>query len=95
VSWSQRFDTPITLPNGGQLATLGEARAYLLRIPTADYTEAMGLAAETLLMAAENRGPMMHANKAMALVVYGAPEIPEPRPSTTRPWGRAKLLRDR
>lgn len=95
MAWSQRFDKPIVLPAGETLSTLGEAREYLLRIPSAKYTEAMGLAADMLLMAAEGRGPMMHANKAMALVVYGPRPLPEPRPSKARPWARVKLLRDR
>lgn len=95
MPWSQRFDRPILLPDGRLLETLGDARAWLLTIPTADYSEAMGAAAEALLMAAERRGPMMHANVAVAQAVHGPRPPPEPRPPKQPPYPRVKLLRDR
>jgi len=38
VSWSQRFDEPIVLPDGAKLATLREAVAHLGKvIPKSDH----------------------------------------------------------
>jgi hypothetical protein len=43
------------------------------------------------MMAAEGRGPVMHANAGIGRVVYGPPKIPEPRLSKETKWGRRKL----
>lgn len=40
-------------------------------------------------MAAEDRGPLMHAHVGMMLALHGAKPIPEARPSKTH-WGRRK-----
>jgi hypothetical protein len=50
-------------------------------------------AAEALLMAAEDRGPLMHAHVGM-LALHGAKTIPEYNPSKEKHWGRRKLKRD-
>jgi hypothetical protein len=44
-------------------------------------------------MAAEDRGPLMHAYVGMMLALYGAKPIPEARPAKTH-WGKRKLKRD-
>jgi hypothetical protein len=80
MTWSKRFDVPVKLPNGGRIETLDQARRYLLELPEADHSEMVGIAAEALVMAAEGRGPMMHANVGIANVVYG----PRQRPHTPR-----------
>jgi hypothetical protein len=69
-------------------------RRYLLKVPESKYTEeAMGVAAEALVMAAEGRGPMMHANVGIARVAYRPKKLPEPQPSKKKHWGRRKLAR--
>jgi hypothetical protein len=96
VSWSKRFDVPIVLPDGSKLQTLADARRHLLALPKRDHDRPdVGAAIEALLMAAEGRGPMMHANAGIARVVYGPPGIPEARPSKEQHWSRRKLARDR
>jgi hypothetical protein len=75
VTWSHRFDVPIKLPNGKRIETLDDARKYLLAIPKKKWTPTVGAAIEAVIMAANGEGPMMHANKGVALVVYG----PNPR----------------
>jgi hypothetical protein len=95
VSWDFRFDVPVILPDGKTIVTLADARQHLLTIPKAQYSEAIGHAAEALVMAAERRGPIMHANAALARLVYGQPPIPEPTGSKQTHWGRHKLARDR
>jgi hypothetical protein len=51
-------------------------------------------AAEALLMAAEDRGPLMHAHVGMMLALHGAKPIPEYDSSKEKHWGRRKLKRD-
>jgi hypothetical protein len=51
------------------------------------------VAAEALLMAAEDRGPLMHAHVGMMLALQGAKPIPEYDSSKERHWGWRKLKR--
>lgn len=95
AGWSRRLGVPINLPGGKQIVTLDDARKYLLAIPKAKHDKAVEAAVEAVLMAAEGRGPVMHANVGVGRVVYGPKPPPEPRPSKQRPWTKVKLLRDR
>jgi hypothetical protein len=62
MSWSRAFEDPIPLPRGRQLVTLEDAAAYIMKLPKADQDLPEWQAAtEALLMAAEDRGPLMHA----------------------------------
>ena len=45
-------------------------------------------AAEALIMAAEDRGPLMHAHVGMILALHGAKPIPKSNPSKEKRWGR-------
>jgi hypothetical protein len=45
-------------------------------------------------LAAEDRGPLMHAHVGMMLALRGAKPIPEYDPSKEQHWGRRKLKRD-
>jgi hypothetical protein len=51
-------------------------------------------AAEALLMAAEDRGPLMRARVGMMLALHAAKPIPEYKPLKEKHWGRRKLKRD-
>jgi hypothetical protein len=51
-------------------------------------------ATEALLMAAEDRGPLMHAHVGMMLALHGAKPIPEYSAAKEKHWGRRKLKRD-
>lgn len=96
MSWSRPFDRPIKLPGGKIIKTLGDARDHLLSLPKDQHqAPAFIAAAEAVVLAGEQRGPVMHANVGMAQLVHGPIPPPEPRPSTTRPWGKINLLRDR
>jgi hypothetical protein len=76
VSWSKRFDVPIVLSNGKSLSTLADARQHLLALPKRRHEATdVSTAIEALMMAAEGRGPMMHANAGIARVVFGQPMI--------------------
>ena len=75
--------------------TLKDAAAYILKLPkSAQESPEWQAAGEAVIMAAEDRGPLMHAHVGMMLALHGAMPIPEARPSKTH-WGRPKLARDR
>jgi hypothetical protein len=95
VTWSRSFDDPIPLPGGRQLVTLKQAAAYIMKLPKAKQASPEWQAAgEALLMAAESRGPLMHAHVGMMLALHGAKPIPEYDPSKTKHWGKRRLKRD-
>jgi hypothetical protein len=80
VPWSKRFDVPIVLRSGEKLETLADARAHLLSLPKSKRkNSAVEAAIEALMMAAEGRGPVMHASAGIArLVRRGLQKLPEP-----------------
>ena len=54
VSWDQRFDWPVVLPDGKRLRTLDDARRHILTLPKSEHeTTAWQVAIEALLLAAE------------------------------------------
>jgi hypothetical protein len=64
--WQRPFEDPIPLPDGRMLRTLREAGAYIMKLPPRAKLEPEWQAAvEALLMAAESRGPLMHARVGM------------------------------
>ena len=95
VDWSRPFDEPIQPPKGKKLVTLKDAAAYIMKLPKAKQQRPEWQAAtEALLMAAEDRGPPMHAHVGMTLALHGAKPIPEYNSAKERHWGRRKLKRD-
>jgi hypothetical protein len=95
MPWSRPFDNPIVPPKGKALTTLKDAAAYIMKLPKAQQQSPEWQAAtEALLMAAEDRGPLMHAHVGMMLALHGAKPIPEYDSSKERHWGRRKLKRD-
>src|SRR5258708_3070779 len=60
--WKRQFDDPIPLPRGRQLVTLQDAASYIMKLPKAEQNlPEWQTAIEALIMAAEDRGPLMHA----------------------------------
>jgi hypothetical protein len=60
--WSRSFEDPIELPDGRKLLTLKNAADYIMKLPKAEQKhEKWQTAVEVLIMAAEGRGPLMHA----------------------------------
>jgi hypothetical protein len=91
VDWSRRFDDPIQPPKGKKLVTLKDAAAYILALPKSKQQSPEWKAAgEAVIMAAEDRGPLMR----MMLALHGAKPIPEYDSSKEKRWGRGKLKRD-
>jgi hypothetical protein len=72
-----------------------DAAAYILALPKAKQQSPEWQAAgEAVMMAAEDRGPLMQAHIGMMLALHGAKPIPEYDSSKERHWGRRKLKRD-
>jgi hypothetical protein len=91
VDWSRRFDDPIVPPKGKALVTLKDAASYIMALPNAkQQSPECQAATEALLMAAEDRGPLMPAH---VLALHSAKPIPEYNPSKEKHWGRRKLRR--
>jgi hypothetical protein len=66
MPWSTLFEDPIVLPDGKQLLTLQQAADYILKLPKGEQKlPAWQAATEALIMAAEGRGPMLHARVGM------------------------------
>jgi hypothetical protein len=66
MPWSQPFEDPIPLPDGGQLVTLEDAAAYIQKLPKAEHDlEHWRTAVEMLILAAEDRRPTMFARIGM------------------------------
>jgi hypothetical protein len=60
VSWDQRLDRPVVLPDGKTLRTLEDARRYIITLPKSEHeTTAWQVAIKALLIAAEKRDPVM------------------------------------
>jgi hypothetical protein len=96
TDWSRKFEDPIELPDGRKMLTLKDAAAYIMKLPKAEqHLEEWQAATEALLMAAEDRGPLMHARVGMlrALNRHVARDFDSTRRDTR--WGKRKLARDR
>jgi hypothetical protein len=92
--WSRKFDDPIPLRRG-QLVTLQDAPSYIMKLPKAEQNLPEWQAAtEALIMAAEDRGPLMHARIGVtrALNRHHVREFNPDRKD--HHWGKRKLQRD-
>jgi hypothetical protein len=62
TGWSKLFEDPVTLPNGRQLVTLLDAGNCIAGLPRKEAQHDHWQAAiEALLLAAQDRGPLLHA----------------------------------
>jgi hypothetical protein len=94
MPWSRRFVDPIPT-RGKQLVTLQDAAQFILKLPKAEQNKQhWQAAAEAVIMAAEDRGPLMHADIGMKLALnYGKPVEFDPKQKSPH-WGKRKLARD-
>jgi hypothetical protein len=88
-------EDPIPLPRGRKLVTLKDAADYITRLSKAEHESPQWKAAvEALIMAAEDRGSLVHARIGMLRALNRHvervfnPERKDPH------WGRRKLTRD-
>jgi hypothetical protein len=64
--WKRPFEDPVPAPNGKSFVTLEEAASYIMKLPPAEQSLPEWQAAtEALIMAAEDRGPLLHARVGM------------------------------
>jgi hypothetical protein len=95
MPWSTPFEDPIDLPKGRQLVTLQDAAAYIMKLPKIEQNLPEWQAAtEALIMAAEGRGPLMHARIGMIRGLNRNVERAFDPDRKDTNWGRRKLKRD-
>jgi hypothetical protein len=95
AAWARPFDDPVLLPGGRELVTLRDAADYIMKLPKAEQNlEAWQTAVETLIMAAENRGPLMHARIGMLRALNRNVERVSNSSRKDTQWGKRKLKRD-
>lgn len=95
MSWSREFEDPIPLPKGRQLVTLQDAAKYIQKLPKAEQnTPEWQAATEALIMAAEDRGPLMHARVGMLRALNRNVERVFNPVRKDPKWGRRKLKRE-
>ena len=94
--WSKSFEDPIVLPDGRKLITLKHAADYIMKLPKAEQKhEKWQVAIEVLIMAAEGRGPLMHARiGVMQALNRNAERVFKPGEKQTH-RGKRKLALDR
>jgi hypothetical protein len=93
--WSRPFEDPIVLPDGRKLITLKHAADYVMKLPKAEQKhEKWQLALKCLIMAAENRGPTMHARIGV-MQALNRNVVREFTDRKDHNWGKRKLARDR
>ena len=94
--WSRTFEDPIVLPDGRELVTLKNAADYIMKLPKAEQKHEKWLVAiEVLIMAAEDRGPLMHARIGVMQALNRNVERVFKTSEKTTHWGKRKLARDR
>jgi hypothetical protein len=76
--------------------TLRDAAAYIMKLPKAEqHLEEWQAATEALMMAAEDRGPLMHARIGMLRALNRNVERVFNPDRKDPQWGKRKLARDR
>ena len=81
ASWSRAFHVPIYLPARGVLRTLRDVGESIQELPRAIHQQPKWqIAAEMLLEAAEDKGPLMFAEIPMRKAVNAGKPAPEPTP---------------
>jgi hypothetical protein len=95
MAWSRRFEDPILLTDGRTLRTLGDAGSYIMtQQGETRQLDEWQAAIEALLMAAEDRGPLMHARIGIMRALNRHVErMFNPSRKDTH-WGKRKLKRD-
>lgn len=93
MSWDTPLPAPIPVPGGKPLVTLRDAGMLVQKLPKAKADEpAWQAAIEALMLAAEDRGPLMHAEIGLMKALH--PREPVYDASRKTHWGRRKLARD-
>jgi hypothetical protein len=90
MPWSTRFEDPIP-----GMTTLQDAADHILNLPKAEQKlPHWQTATEALILAAEGRGPLLHARVGMLRAMnHGAERVFRSDRKETH-WGKRKLKRD-
>jgi hypothetical protein len=93
--WKRPFEDPIPLPDGRQLVILQDAADYIMKLSKAEQNAPEWQAAtEALIMAAEDRGPLLHARVGVLRALNrNVARVFNPDRNDTH-WGKRKLKRD-
>jgi hypothetical protein len=95
TGWKRSFDDPIELPDGRNLVTLEDAGDYITNLSKAEQQlDEWQAAIEALIMAAENRGPLMHAHIGVLRALNRHVQRVFNPDRKEKHWGRRKLRRD-
>jgi hypothetical protein len=75
MTWAKPFEDPIETPAGQTLRTLKDTADHIRKLPKTVHDKPhWRLAIKTLIMAAEDRGPVLHAQIAVNRALnYGRP----------------------
>jgi hypothetical protein len=94
MPWSRRFVDPIPT-EGKPIVTLQDAAGFILKLSKAEQSKPhWQAAAEAVIMAAGDRGPLMHADIGMKRALNaGKPVEFDPKQKSPH-WGKRKLKRD-
>jgi hypothetical protein len=85
MPWSREFDDPVP-----SMKTLRDAATYIMNLPASEKKKAhWQAAAQALLMAAEDRGPLMHAHVGMLRALNHG----KPKPAITPRRKRVKAYK--
>lgn len=80
MPWTRKFDDPIP-----GIVTLKDAATYILKLPKAEQSKPhWQAAAEAVIMAAEDRGPLMHARIGMLRALNFGKPYPDIEPRVKR-----------
>jgi hypothetical protein len=94
--WRRRSEDPIPLSHGRQLVTLKDAANYIMTLPKAEQKlEEWQTATEALIMAAEGRGPLLHARVGVMQALNRHVERVFDPSRKDHHWGKRKLARER
>jgi hypothetical protein len=95
MAWSRAFEDPIILPNASKLVSLLDAGNYIASLPRKEHeSDPWQAAIEALLMAAEDRGPLLHARVGMLRALNRHVEQVFNSDRKDHHWGTRKLKRD-
>jgi len=95
MSWDRLLPAPIPVPGEKPLMTLRDAGKLIQQLPKDEaLSPAWQIAIEALLLAAEDRGPLMHAEVGLRKALHPSERVHDPSRKDPH-WGRRKLARDR
>ena len=93
--WQRRFDEPIQLPSGRNLATLKDAGTYITMLSKAEHeSQEWQAAMEALILVTTSGGPTMFARIGVMRALNRNVERVFNPDRKDHHWGRRKLKRD-